>query len=50
MTRAVIYHINYWDLENDHWRWEQRPLVTSQDEMEELFQKTRNNDYQPHTN
>ena len=38
---AYIFGYYYWDLENNHWRWGQRPLVTSQDEMEELFQKAR---------
>jgi len=39
---GFIFGYYYWDINNEFWRWGQRPLVTSQDEMKELFQKAKN--------
>jgi len=38
---GYIFGYYYWDLNSSCWRWGQRPLVASQDEMEELIQKAR---------
>ena len=39
---GYIFGYYYWVLESNCWRWGQRPLVASQDEIEELIQEARN--------
>lgn len=38
---GYIFGYYYWDLNSNCWRWGQRPLVTSPDEITKLIQKAR---------